>query len=274
MNGFIITTHYNNYELIHKCLTLLIQNIPTKNFVVLYVNETTCNKVKNIRSEFNSIEVIFIDNQTINNGLTGTWNSGIKLCIENNCNVITILGHDTFVNNSINSILDKAKNAQINKKFEYFAPLYYNYSGKNSELWQDSLHYKNNPLKFLIGSFLTIPVYTLDKMKNRFSYYFNEKRYPFGYNDIHFYKTCIQNGGKGIIDYDCIINHEYKRTWAHIKSTSCTILQKPEKEEPIQVSCFNWMNYLRKNPDLKNIKTENAAYKHYMTYGKFQNRHY
>ena len=45
MYGFILTTHFNNYNLIKKCLDLLFNNIPDESFIVLYVNETKCNKV-------------------------------------------------------------------------------------------------------------------------------------------------------------------------------------------------------------------------------------
>ena len=48
-------------------------------------------KEKRMKDEFKR-------NQIKNNGLTGTCNQGIDKCIENKCDVITILGHDTYVN--------------------------------------------------------------------------------------------------------------------------------------------------------------------------------
>ena len=60
-----------------------------------------------------------------------------------NCKVITILGHDTYINKEIKYLLDAALNAENNKNLLYFGPLYKNYKGKTDELWQDELYYKN-----------------------------------------------------------------------------------------------------------------------------------
>ena len=50
MYGFIITTHYNNYTIIKKSLDLLIEYIPHNSFIILYINETTCQKVLNVKN--------------------------------------------------------------------------------------------------------------------------------------------------------------------------------------------------------------------------------
>ena len=93
MFGFIVTTHFNNYDTIKKCLDLLFNNIPEDSYIVLYVNETTCDKVKKIKDEYietsksnedhcDNFKVFFIDNQETNNGLTGTWNQGINYLLK------------------------------------------------------------------------------------------------------------------------------------------------------------------------------------------------
>ena len=111
MYGFIITTHHNNFDIINKSLTLLFENIPSDSFVILYVNETTCNKVLNIKQyfeEFDNFDVVYINNQVKNGGLTGTWNDGINYLLNKedfNCEVITILGHDTYINKNIKYLL-------------------------------------------------------------------------------------------------------------------------------------------------------------------------
>lgn len=253
MYGFVVTTHYNNYELIHKCLTLLFDNIVLKeSYIVLFVNETTCSKVLNIKQEFinkyndknsensensknsknnendkNSesdiikFETIYIDDQKKNGGLTGTWNQGIDYLLNIpffDCKVITILGHDTFVNENIKYLLQSALEAENNKDLKYFGPLFKNYSGKDDELWQDELHYKDYNKEyfkefFLIGSIFTFPVNSLIKNKLNIDMYFNSKTYPFGYNDIDWYKRFLKIGGQAVIIKDCIIDHQYKRTW-------------------------------------------------------------
>lgn len=230
MFGFIVTTHYNNYEIIKKCLDLLFESIPLNlSYIVLYVNETTCLQVLNIKDYYLkkipllNFEVIYIDNQSKNGGLTGTWNQGIDYLLNIpfvNCKVITILGHDTFVNKDIKYLLESALEAENNKDLKYFGPLFKNYLGKDDELWQDVLHYINyisnesNELStFLIGSIFTFPVHSLIENKLNINMYFNSKKYPFGYNDIDWYNRFLKIGGKPIIVKQCIIDHEYKRTW-------------------------------------------------------------
>lgn len=248
MFGFIVTTHYNNYEIIKKCLDLLFEYIPLNlSYIVLYVNETTCENVLNIKDYYLkkipllNFEVIYIDNQSKNGGLTATWNQGIDYLLNIpfvNCKVITILGHDTFVNKDIKYLLESALEAENNKDLKYFGPLFKNYSGKDDELWQDELHYINyisnesnksndsnesndsndsnesNVLStFLIGSIFTFPVHSLIENKLNINMYFNSNYYPFGYNDIDWYNRFLKIGGKPIIVKQCIIDHKYKRTW-------------------------------------------------------------
>tara|TARA_Y100000022_G_C13236645_1_gene370199 strand:+ start:722 stop:1450 length:729 start_codon:yes stop_codon:yes gene_type:complete len=236
MFGFIVTTHFNNYKTIKKCLDLLINSIPIDSYIILYVNETTCKKVLNIKNEYtqNNFEVIYISDQKKNNGLTGTWNQGINRLLSKeliktnnfNCKVITILGHDTFVNSSITYILDAALKAQENKELSYFGPLYKSSKENNFLLWQDEFKYKsyvnkNNCLyfKYIVGSFFTIPVNTLIKnifYKSLFSnnhQYFDEDKYPFGYNEVDFNKRLRNIKGKSIIIPECIIEHTTIQSW-------------------------------------------------------------
>ena len=233
MYGFIVTTHFNNYSIIKKCLDLLFNVIPNESFVVLYVNETTCKNVLNIKNDYkfhkDKFDVIYIDNQKKNGGLTGTWNQGVNYLLNKlnfNCKVITILGHDTYVNESMKFLLDAALTADNNKNLVYFGPLYKNYENKTDELWQDELHYIKYNKTFLIGSLLTFPIYSLkhnildninySDIKYPFVYNYFNTEYPFGYNDIDWYKRFLRIGGNSIIITECIIEHKYKRTWASI----------------------------------------------------------
>jgi len=117
MYGFIVTTHHNNYDIIKKCLDLLFKYIPDNSYVVLYVNETTCDKILNIKNDYleYKFDCIYIDDQIKNGGLTGTWNKGIDYLLNLNdfkCKVITILGHDSFVNENISKILKLGLDAE------------------------------------------------------------------------------------------------------------------------------------------------------------------
>ena len=320
MYGFIVTTHFNNYETIKKCLDLIFSIIPKESFVILYVNETKCDKVLNIKNDYLSFkdkfDVIYIDNQEKNGGLTGTWNKGINYLLNKkhlNCKVITILGHDTYINKDIKYLLDAALDAENNKKLKYFGPLYKNYKGKTDELWQDELYYKNYKNKFIIGSLFTFPVYSLIKNKLNNYCFFNEDRFPFGYNDIDWYNRFIKIGGTAVIITNCIIDHKYERTWmAYDKNLinyrnrnannsnnyNKSIITSNGKtnnydnnddnnDDNNQIENlfltnkmnelnFDWKNYLKKNIDLQNkgIKTPRDALNHYLTIGRNQNRSY
>lgn len=307
MHSFIVTTHNNHYEIIKKCLDLIIENCIKDSIILLYVNETTDERVLNIKKEYidtnlddtfiieeqdndnniiNTINVVFktfyIHDQLENNGLTGTWNNGINYILENynDVKIITLLGHDTFLNSSIVHIFKKAEEAFDNNILEYYGPLYKNWKGKNDELWQDEYYYKNHKLKFLIGSLLCIPINSIKKNKLKNNEYFDNK-YPFGYNDIDWYNRFIKIGGKPIIVENCIIEHKYNRSWIsvdprlknkYIPYKNLNIIQIFNKyENDIKNIDFNWLNYIKANPNLQ-LKNEIEAIKHYMTIGKYTNR--
>lgn len=305
MYGFIVTTHFNNYNIIKKCIDLLFNVIPDESFVVLYVNETKCNKVLNIKNDYLSynkkFDVIYIDNQENNGGLTGTWNKGINYLLNKkdfSCKVITILGHDTYVNKEIKYLLDAALNAENNKNLKYFGPLYKNFKGKTDELWQDELYYKNYSKKFIIGSLFTFPVHSLIKNKLNKDCYFDADRFPFGYNDIDWYNRFIKIGGNAIIIPQCIIDHKYERTWmaydknlrnyrisnngnnsnngnsANEHSVSDNEIEKLFLVNKIDELNFDWRSYLIKNIDLHNkgIRTQKDALNHYLSIGIHQKR--
>ena len=310
MHGYIVTTHYNNYNLIKKCLDLIFENCICDSIVTLFVNETTDSKVLNIKNEYfcdkkdktdiikidekdinnkiiNTLNITFktfyISDQLKNNGLTGTWNQGIEYIINNfpSTKIITILGHDTFLNSSFTQILKRAEKAYNKNKLEYYGPLYKFWNGKNDELWQDEKHYKKNEFKFLIGSLLCIPINCIKLNKISDKEYFNNK-YPFGYNDIDWYNRFIKLGGNAIIVTDCIIEHKYNRSWIsvdprlnnkYIDSDNLSIVQVFDKFDNIKnfETDFNWLEYSMANRDLK-IKSEIEAINHYMTIGKMQKR--
>ena len=123
MYGFIVTSHYDFYDTITKCLDLLFKYIPDNSFILLYVNEPKGNKMLNIENDYKQekrrFKVIFIEDQNKNGGLSGVWNQGIDFFLYPDsfdyikfpmlknfkCKVITILGHDTYINENIKYII-------------------------------------------------------------------------------------------------------------------------------------------------------------------------
>ena len=283
MYSFIITTHYNNYDKIYKCLynlSKVLDIIDIDYMVLVYINETTCTKVKNLPNEFYNYNFTYIDDQISNFGLTGTWNMGIIQSIKENCDVVTILGHDTYVNNSIIYTLAAAKFANDNDIFEYFSVLYNSHGGKD-ELWQDSKVYYKYNIKYLIGFFLCIPIKTLQLSKIS-NHEFFSKNFPFGANYMEFYDRIIKLNGKGTIIYNTIIDHIYARSWVEIdkkiretKTNKLPLESKQFNKLPLESKQlnkeFNWISYLKKNPDLK-FSNELEAKKHYYSIGIQQKR--
>ena len=307
MHGYIVTTHYNNYELIKKCLDLLFENCICNSIVTLFVNETTDPKVLNIRDEYivkntdiikidekdnnnkiiNTFDIIFktfyIEDQIKNNGLTGTWNQGIKYILDNypKTKIITIIGHDTFLNSTINKILEKAEKAYNKNILEYYGPLCRSNKNSDINLFQDSVQYtKYNHIPYLTGFFMTFPINSLITNKIDNDLYFDEKKYPFAGNEVEWYDRFKKKGGKAHLCTDCIIDHEHERSWLDIYNNINKLTSEQQKDILKYVSKynivktetkFNWMDYAMANRDLR-LRSEMEAINHYMTIGKQQNR--
>lgn len=280
MFGFIVTTHHNNYNIIKKCLDLLFNNIPKNSFVLLYVNETKCDKVLNIKKEYiDNFDVIFIDDQIKNNGLTGTWNQGINYLLDKidfECKIITILGHDSFINKDIKYLLDAALQSYNNDELKYFGPLCKSEKYTGINLWQDSKLYYKYKLEYLTGFLMTFPINSLIKNRIDKDYFFNEKRFPFAGNEVEWFERFKKIKGEGILIKECIIDHEHNRSWLNIQNDCNEIFSKMYLANKIDELEFDWKSYLIKNPDLKNkgIYNQVTALNHYITTGKNQKRKY
>lgn len=310
-DAYIITTHHNNFETIEKCLDLLFENCRKDSIVLLYVNETTDKNVLNIKNIYKNknknfveveeeiqdnghtkiiikkiiFEVFYIDNQKYNNGLTGTWNMGINFIFNNypKVNIISILGHDSYVNDTLCNILQRAEIAQKMNTLEYFGPLCRSKQNTNINLFQDFKLYKKYKLEYLTGFFLTFPKNSLIKnilsTSNNYKrdFYFNEIKYPFAYNEIDWYNRFIKKGGKAILCTNCIVDHEHTRSWINIynkinNNKSNQSIDKLDILKQVKNELqFNWMEYMSLNRDLK-FKNEYEALNHYMSIGKIQNR--
>lgn len=302
MFGFIITTHYNNYKLINKCLELLLINIPNKSHVIIYINESTDEKVRNIKQEYvedgsqtqenekNKIirlegdilylETVNIDNQNKNGGLTGTWNAGINYLLNKNCKVITLLGHDSFVNASLmeSNILNDALESYNKSELKYFGPLCKSEIYTGISLGQDFYRYNQNEFDYLTGFFLVFPINSLLNNRIDENKYFDEDEYPFAGNEVDWHLRFKKLGGEAILNKKCYINHEHARSWLKnekIKKKNEIIISNlvsKIRNNKINELGFNWKQYLCKNKDLKGITNERDALNHYMSIGKFQNR--
>ena len=126
--GVVITTHGFNGVFVRQALECYIRELPDNYFIVLYINESNDKIVLDLMEQYNNddafkgkVQVIYIKDQKSNGGLTGTWNQGIDLCFENNCDVIILSNDDILFDKSINNILWTCyKNKD---EMKYFGPI-------------------------------------------------------------------------------------------------------------------------------------------------------
>ena len=126
-------------------------------------DKTRCKEVSKLGYEnFSSIEKLShsdLDVISISTPSNQHYSSLLKVFnTKTKCKVITILGHDSFVNENISKILKLGLDAENNKELVYFGPLCKSdvYTGIN--MWQDYKEYTKHELYYLTGFFLTFPI--------------------------------------------------------------------------------------------------------------------
>ena len=163
--GVVITTHGYNGIYVIQCIECYLRHIPDT-YIVLFVNESSDPMILNIKDNFPTIEYIYIHNQNKFGGLTATWNSGINLCIKNNCSIVILSNDDIFFDNTINYIIYDALNCS-NNDMKYFGPI------------------TNNPGPTISNKFLQYGLHALNKQSYEAIY--NKKKH----NINGFSYTCI-----------------------------------------------------------------------------------
>ena len=99
--GIVVAYHNFVNKFILPCLSSMLENIKYEKFVFVFDNESSHKdnyKVIDFCSINNGFHYIRIDDQIKNGGLTGVWNKGVDLCIENKCDVIFIINDDILIN--------------------------------------------------------------------------------------------------------------------------------------------------------------------------------
>lgn len=101
--GLVVVYHNFVNKFILPCLDSVLENIKSEKFICVFDNESTHNETHKV-SDFCNIHDDFIyiriDNQHKNGGLTGAWNQGIDLCIQNACDIIFIMNDDILINDT------------------------------------------------------------------------------------------------------------------------------------------------------------------------------
>lgn len=217
--GIVVTTHGNNGIYIKQTLYSLFKFCPSNTFIILFINESEDPITLNIKDYFknNNLEVIYIKNQMLNGGLTATWNQGIDICFERNCEIIILSNDDIFVDNSIKFILEEVN--KCNDTLQYFGPVTNN-PGPNNKC-QYAIDSKNIPSKILEmnnkiwnlnGFFLVFPKHVLLANKFNNSKYFDPK-FKFAGNEVEWHNRFLEKGGVPILVSKTFVYHYKLSIW-------------------------------------------------------------
>jgi len=106
--GVVITTHGYNGIYVRQCLECYIRELPKNYFIVLFINESSDDITLDLQKTYEgniNINIIIVENQSKIGGLTGTWNKGIDLCLDNNCDIIILSNDDILFDSSITNII-------------------------------------------------------------------------------------------------------------------------------------------------------------------------
>lgn len=227
--GVVITTHGYNGVYIRQCLECFIRELPDNFFIVVYINESNDSITLALQNSHatSNIQFIYVEDQKKNGGLTGTWNRGIALCVENDCDVIIISNDDILFDHSINNIIWQCYKKQNEKC--YFAPLT-NKPGPNKcklNMNQYALHPRNiesfiskynNSMVNLNGFFMVFSKNVL--ITNNFdSIHYFDPSYQFAGNEVEWFNRFKEKGGVPIIVPKTFVYHYKLASWRKKNNT-------------------------------------------------------
>lgn len=111
--GIVVTYHNFVNKFILPCLDSLNRNIDCSKFVCVFDNESEHKDNYKVVDFCHTNKDFFytrINDQSKNGGLTATWNIGIDLCIQHDCEMIFIINDDILINDTwhffVQSVVD------------------------------------------------------------------------------------------------------------------------------------------------------------------------
>ena len=197
--------------------------MPANYFIVLYINESSdpiTLELQNTHTRDN-VHIVYVENQKEGGGLTGTWNKGIDLCLQQRCDVVVVSNDDIVFDACINNIIWQCH--QEKDALKYFGPISNNPGPKDCKVNQCQYGirpetadprpalYKNNPCN-INGFFMVFSQKVL--LKNMFdeTHYFDPRK-PFKCNDLEWFNRFKALGGKAVIVPQTFIYHYRLASW-------------------------------------------------------------
>lgn len=201
--GIVLAYHNFVNKFILPCLNSIVDHVKCEKFVCVFDNESSHKdnfKVADFCNTRNDFLYIRIDDQHKNGGLTGAWNKGIDLCIQNECEIIFIMNDDILINETwehfVSSIVDenviygpitnnpgtawinKSRRRVLNHLFNKSEKKQYSHNGRSRD---------ENPVKVGFVNGFCFGCTTKTFISNMFDdkYYFNPA-FPFEGNETEF----------------------------------------------------------------------------------------
>lgn len=220
--GIVITTHGNNNQKMCKmCLDACLKHIHHPKEVFLFDNESSDPWTCKIPEKYKDKHVTYtrINDQTANGGLTGTWNMGAKMALNNNCHVILFLNNDAFVNETINDLimLSGFKNNAIVGPLTN-QPGYLKNALRNQFIKSNRLYAHFNYKKitdYVNGFCFAVHASALKNNKYDEQYFFNPKL-PFSGNEVEWARRHKKKKGNFYICTSCYVQHDKKSSWRNL----------------------------------------------------------
>ena len=216
--GIIITTHKKNYEKVKRCMKSIIRYAPKNRYIILFDNEGCDKNTENIPNIYTEIKYIHVKNQS--EGLTYTWNRGIDICFENNCDIVILLNHDTEVNETFKFFIEAiarkdeigiygctTNNAPFGNHLNQQSYI------KSNTLIVDKIKKDpHGPGGFCLGFSREM---LLDNKYDNNNYF--DPSYPWGGNETVFNKRWNKKEGNSYIVRNCFVKHSGDKSWLKCK---------------------------------------------------------
>lgn len=256
--GVVITTYKNNGVYIRQAMQCFFKYLPKNTYYALYINESEDPNLYEFISSVDNIDIHIINDQQKNGGLTATWNHGIHKCFVNNCEIIALSNDDILFDQSIVHIFEEAEKCK-NNEMKYYGPLSNNpgvsVSNKKNQyglIYSDKEPYKCMRLGELYninGFFMVFPKHVL--IINKFDKEnFFDPRFPFGGNEVEWFKRFIEKEGIPIIVPRTFILHYKLHLWQ----------KNNKKKQDKCIYTINTGSYEKDSINLKKYKNIDSLY--------------
>ena len=208
----------NSFNIINNFIKSLYKNCK-KNFILYLFDNGSDEKYSLPKQE--NIRYTYIEDQLIR-GLAGPFNDGIRMAIEDNCDLIILVNDDIILNETINDFIDIIENHQF-KDVGLYGPLSSGVIKRSPQLAQKAgkgIREITNNHSLNINGFLmafTPSFYHKFKLPNGD---FADMRKKWSGGEEIIQKRARENGGRMFIIKDCWVYHHRYSDWNKIEKWS------------------------------------------------------